>query len=52
MPDIERDLKYAMDSLSDIPYSNAVGRATKYTAMALLAKVFMFQKKFTQAKLC
>jgi len=49
-PDIERDLKYAMDSLSDIPYSNAVGRATKYTAMALLAKAFMFQKKFTQAK--
>jgi hypothetical protein len=49
-PDIERDLKYAMDSLSDTPYGNAVGRATKYTAMALLAKAFMFQKKFTQAK--
>ena len=39
-----------MDSLSADPYGGAVGRATTYTAMALLAKVYMFQNKFSLAK--
>jgi len=49
-PDIEKDLQYAMDSLSEVPYGDAVGRATKYTAMALMAKAYMFQRKFAAAK--
>jgi len=49
-PDIENDLKYAKDNLATTPYGNAVGRANKYTAMALLAKAYMFQKKFAEAK--
>ena len=49
-PDIEDDLKYAVANLAATPYSGAVGRATKYTAMALLAKAYMFQKKFIEAK--
>src|SRR6185295_18620007 len=44
-PDIENDLRYAIDNLKETPYSGAVGRATKFTAMALLAKVYMFQKE-------
>ncbi len=50
-PDIETDLKYAVANLDVNPYQGAVGRATKYTAMALLAKAYMFQKKFAEAKL-
>ena len=48
-PDIENDLKYAVANLSPDPYKGAVGRANKYTAMALLAKAYMFQKKFSVA---
>ena len=49
-PDIEKDLKYALENLDVVPYGDAVGRATKYTAMALLAKAYMFQRKFTEAE--
>ena len=49
-PDIENDLKFAIDNLEITPYAGAVGRANKYTAMAVLAKAYMFQKKFAQAK--
>lgn len=49
-PDIENDFRYAVDNLSATPYEGAVGRANKYSAMAFLAKVYMFEKKFTQAK--
>jgi hypothetical protein len=49
-PDIENDLKYAVDNLPETPYGGSVGRADKYTAMALLAKAYMFQKKFALAK--
>jgi hypothetical protein len=49
-PDIEKDLRFAIDNLQTTPYGGAVGRATKYTAMALLAKAYMFQKKFSSAK--
>ena len=48
--DIENDLIYAVDNLPPAPYQGAVGRANKYTAMALLAKAYMFQKKMAEAK--
>src|SRR4029079_8926352 len=45
---IESDLKYAMDSL---PLTQAsVGRANKYAAEAFLAKAYMFQHKYWDAK--
>ncbi len=43
--DIENDLRYAVDNLSVNSYQDASGRANKYTAMALLAKAYMFHKK-------
>ena len=47
-PNIEADLKFAADNL---PATQAQkGRATKWAAMAYLAKVYMFQKKFSLAK--
>ena len=49
-PDIENDLRFAVDNLSESPYQGAVGRANKYTAMALLAKAYMFQQKYAEAK--
>jgi starch-binding outer membrane protein, SusD/RagB family len=48
-PFIENDLIYALDNLKD-PDPATPGRANKYTAMALLAKAYMFQKKFGEAK--
>ncbi|HLG38349.1 MAG TPA: RagB/SusD family nutrient uptake outer membrane protein, partial [Chitinophagaceae bacterium] len=48
--DIENDLKYGIENLSIIPYQNAAGRVHKYTAMALLAKAYLFQKKYAAAK--
>ena len=49
-PGIENDLLFAKANLKTTPYQDAVGRATTYTATALLAKAYMFQKKFLQAK--
>jgi len=49
-PNIENDLLFAIRNLKTTPYQGAVGRATKYTALALLAKAYMFQKKFALAK--
>ena len=47
-PLIEADLQY---SVANLPTSQAdVGRPTKYAAEALLAEVYMFQKKWTDAK--
>ena len=47
-PNIEADFKFAADNL---PATQAQkGRATKWAAMAYLAKVYMFQKKFSLAK--
>ena len=47
-PLIEKDLKYAVDNL---PVTQAdVGRPTKYAAEAVLARVYMFQKKWDLAK--
>ena len=47
---IENDLKFAIDNLDINSFAGAVGRANKYTAMALLAKVYIFQSKFALAK--
>lgn len=47
-PKIEDDLKAAYNDLPET--SSSVGRANKWAAAAYLAKVFMFEKKFTEAK--
>ncbi|MBC7850600.1 MAG: RagB/SusD family nutrient uptake outer membrane protein [Chitinophagaceae bacterium] len=47
-PQIEADLKYAYDNLDETK-PNA-GRINKWGAAAYLAKAYMFQKKFTEAK--
>jgi hypothetical protein len=47
-PLIENDLKYAV---SNLPTTQAdVGRPTRYAAEAVLARVYMFQKKWNDAK--
>lgn len=48
-PKIEEDLKFAGDNLT--PTKSEVGRANKWAAKSLLAKAYMFQKKFNEAKL-
>lgn len=50
-PDIENDLRFAMDSLPPSQASIGIGRVNKYTAMALLAKAHMFQNEFAEAKI-
>lgn len=45
---IETDLLFAADNLSET--KNEIGRANKWAAKSLLAKVYMFQNKFTEAK--
>lgn len=47
-PKIEADLKFAYDNLPET--HTAVGRANKWAAASLLAKVYMYQKKFAEAK--
>ncbi len=47
-PAIENDFKYAMANLP--PTQPAVGRANKYAAEAFLAKAYMFQHKYSDAK--
>ena len=47
-PKIEADFKFAYDNL--LEKTPAVGRANKWAAASYLAKVYMFQKKFTEAK--
>ncbi|WP_458984740.1 RagB/SusD family nutrient uptake outer membrane protein [Pontibacter sp. CAU 1760] len=46
-PMIEADFKFAVDNLPET--QNEVGRANKWAAMAYLAKVYMYQKKFAEA---
>lgn len=48
-PLIEADLEYAADNLPENQIQ--VGRPTKYAAEAVLARVYMFQKKWDQAKI-
>jgi hypothetical protein len=45
---IEDDLTYAVNNLPLI--QDAVGRCNKYAAEAMLAKVYMFEHKYAQAK--
>lgn len=47
-PDIVNDLKFAYDNLPETQAE--VGRVNKWTAGALLAKAYMFQRKFADAK--
>ena len=47
-PNIEADFKAAMDALPETQAQK--GRATKFAAMAYLAKIYMFQRKFAEAK--
>lgn len=47
-PKIEADFKFAADNLTET--KSEVGRANKWAAKAYLAKTFMFQKKFAEAK--
>lgn len=47
-PLIEKDLQYAVANLP--PTQTEVGRPTKYAAEAVLARVYLFQKKWNDAK--
>jgi hypothetical protein len=47
-PLIEADLKFAADNLT--PTKTDAGRANSWAAKAFLAKVYMFQQKFNEAK--
>ena len=48
-PQIEADFQFAADNLPE-SHGTQVGRANKWAAMAYLAKVYMFQDKYAQAK--
>src|SRR5436190_4666129 len=49
-PKIEEDLTFAVANLPDDWHTtNEVGRANKWAAKAMLAKVYMFQKKYSAA---
>lgn len=47
-PMIESDLQFAVDNLPTV--QSEVGRPTKYAAEALLAKAYIFQKKWEEAR--
>ena len=47
-PQIEADLKFAYDNLTEI--MNAKGRVNKWAAAALYGKALLYQKKFAEAK--
>jgi hypothetical protein len=47
-PEIEADFQYAIDNLPE--NQDAVGRATKGAAQVYLAKVYLFEHKYAQAK--
>lgn len=46
-PKIEADLKFAISNLPET--QTDAGRATKYAAKAVLARVYLFEKKYTEA---
>jgi hypothetical protein len=48
-PDIEADLAFAYANLPN-RFAGAPGRANKWAAAATLAKVYIFQKKYAEAK--
>jgi tetratricopeptide (TPR) repeat protein len=47
-PNIEADFKFAMDNLPAT--QSEVGRANKWAAAAYLAKTYLYEKKYTEAK--
>jgi hypothetical protein len=47
-PQIEADFQFAVDNLPET--QEQVGRVNKWAAMAFLAKVYMFEAKYTEAK--
>ena len=47
-PKLEADLQYAADNLPD-NWGSEVGRANKWAAKSMLAKVYMFQHKYSDA---
>nr|WKN37889.1 RagB/SusD family nutrient uptake outer membrane protein [Tunicatimonas sp. TK19036] len=47
-PNIEADFQYAMDNLPET--QSEVGRANKWAAAAFLARTYMYQDKFSEAK--
>lgn len=47
-PKIEADLKFAMDNLPET--QGAAGRANKWAAASYLAKAYLYEKKYTEAK--
>jgi hypothetical protein len=48
VPNIEADLQFAYENLPEA--QPQVGRANKWAAASYLAKVYMFQQKYTEAK--
>lgn len=48
--EIETDLKYAIDNLPEESPQGDPGRANKFSATAMLAKVHMYQNELSQAK--
>lgn len=49
-PKIEEDFQFAMDNLPEIAPNGEIGRVNKWAAASYLAKVYMYQNKFTEAK--
>lgn len=47
-PKIEADFQYAYDNL--VPVQSQVGRANKWAAACYLAKAYVYQKKYSEAK--
>lgn len=47
-PNIEADLKFAAENLTET--KSQVGRANSWAAKSMLAKVYIFQQKFSEAK--
>ncbi|AQG80359.1 RagB/SusD family nutrient uptake outer membrane protein [Spirosoma montaniterrae] len=47
-PKIEADVKFAYDNLPET--MNAVGRVNKWAAASMLGKVYLYQKKYAEAK--
>ena len=47
-PKIEADFKFAYDNLAESP--GAAGRANKWAAASYLAKSYLYEKKYTEAK--
>lgn len=48
--DIEDDLQFAIENLSEDPPEGDIGRADSYAAMAVKARAHMFQQEFSEAK--